>query len=141
VDAYLLRANEYRCAVCAYGGQVGKISVGIEASHVTWFSHGGPDVVENGLSLCSLHHKAFDLGAIAISDDRKVLVSRDFRGGWEWEARFLRVSGAPLVWLASGRASGPCGVCGVPRAASPVRVRGSGRLRREPPAGVEPATY
>jgi predicted restriction endonuclease len=38
-------------------------------------------VVENGLSLCSLHHKAFDLGAIAISDDHKVLASRDFRGG------------------------------------------------------------
>ena len=75
----VLRAHEYRCAGCAYDGQVGKISVGIEAAHVKWFSHGGPDVIENGLSLCSLHHKAFDLGAIAISDDHKVLVSRDFR--------------------------------------------------------------
>src|SRR5262245_55676680 len=90
--------------------QLGKMSVGVEAAHVKWFN-GGPDVVENGLCLCSLHHKAFDLGAIAISDDHKVLVSRDFRGGREWEARFLRVSGAPLV--ASGRASGPFGVCGV----------------------------
>jgi putative restriction endonuclease len=82
--------------------QLGKISVGIEAAHVKWFSHGGPDVVANGLSLCSLHHKAFDLGAIAISDDHKVLVSRDFRGGGEWEARFLRVSGAPLVGPQAG---------------------------------------
>jgi putative restriction endonuclease len=49
----VLRAYEYRCAVCAYDGQVRKISVGIEAAHVKWFSHGGPDVVENGLSLCS----------------------------------------------------------------------------------------
>jgi putative restriction endonuclease len=98
----VLRAYEYRCAVCAYDGQVGKISVGIEAAHVKWFSHGGPDMVENGLSLCSLHHKAFDLGAIAISDDHKVLVSRDFRGGGEWEARFLRVSGAPLVGPQAG---------------------------------------
>jgi putative restriction endonuclease len=98
----VLRAYEYRCAVCAYDGQVGKISDGIEAAHVKWFSHGGPDVVENGLSLCSLHHKAFDLGAIAISDDHKVLVSRDFRGGGEWEARFLRVSGAPLVGPQAG---------------------------------------
>ncbi len=67
-----------------------------------WFSHGGPDVVENGLSLCSLHHRAFDLGAIASSDDHKVPVSRDFRGGGEWEARFLRVSGAPLVGPQAG---------------------------------------
>jgi predicted restriction endonuclease len=73
-----------------------KMSVGIEAAHVKWFN-GGPDVVENGLCLCSLHHKAFDLGAIALSDDHKVLVSREFRGGREWVARFLRVSGAPLV--------------------------------------------
>jgi hypothetical protein len=54
-------------------------------------------VVENGLSLCSLHHKVFDLGAIAISDEYKVLVSRDFRGGGEWVARFLR-SAVPLSW-------------------------------------------
>jgi len=78
--AAVLRAYEYRCAVCAYAGQVGKISVGIEAAHLKWFSHGGLDVVENGLSLCSLHHEAFDLGAIATSDDHKILVSRDFRG-------------------------------------------------------------
>jgi putative restriction endonuclease len=49
----VLHAYEYRCAVCAYDGQVGKISVGTEAAHVKWFSHGGPDVVENGLSLAS----------------------------------------------------------------------------------------
>jgi predicted restriction endonuclease len=52
----------------------------------------------DGLSLA----RAFDLGAIAISDDHKVLVSRDFRGGGEWEARFLRVSGAPLVGPQAG---------------------------------------
>jgi putative restriction endonuclease len=83
--------------------QIGKMSVGIEAAHVKWFN-GGPDVVENGLSLCSLHHMAFDLGAIALSDDHKVLVSREFRGGREWGARFLRVSGAPLVGPQAGEA-------------------------------------
>jgi hypothetical protein len=46
----VLRVYEYRCAVCAYDGQVGKISVGIEAAHLKWFSHGGPDVAENSLS-------------------------------------------------------------------------------------------
>ena len=44
----------------------------------------------------SLHHKAFDLGAIAISDDHRVLVSRDFRVGGEWEARGAE-SGSQLL--------------------------------------------
>src|SRR5262249_39225193 len=47
----VLRAYEHRCGVCAYDGQAGRISVGIEAAHVKCFSHGGPDVGENGLSL------------------------------------------------------------------------------------------
>ena len=85
-------------------------------------------MVENGLSLCSLPHKAFDLGAIAISDDHKVLVPAIFRGGGEWVARFLRVSG-PSRGAASGRASGPCGVRvapqgGVAGAGASVRARG-----------------
>jgi hypothetical protein len=84
-------------------------------------------VVENGLSLCSLHHKAFDLGAIAISDDHKVLVSHDFRAAGNGPlpaGQWCTPRGA-----SSGRASDPCGLCGlapqggVPRAASSVRAR------------------
>jgi putative restriction endonuclease len=30
----MLRGYEYRCAVCGYDGQVGKVSVGLEAAHV-----------------------------------------------------------------------------------------------------------
>jgi hypothetical protein len=97
---------------------------------VKWFSHGGPDAVENGLSSCSLHHKAFDLGAIAISDDHKVLVSRDFRGGGEWEARSLRVSGASPVGPQAGEPPVRVSLRGTarrsPRAASSGRVRRGG---------------
>ena len=50
-SAAVLRAYEYRCAVCAYDGQVGKISVGIEAAHLKWFSHGGPEGREQPLPL------------------------------------------------------------------------------------------
>jgi putative restriction endonuclease len=102
----VLRAYEYRCAVCAYDGQVGKISVGIEAAHVKWFSHGGPDVVENGLSLCSLHHRAFDLGAIAISDDHI-----DLRHPEETSAP-SSVSTAPLAIYAAYVRSGAQAVPG-----------------------------
>jgi HNH endonuclease len=42
--------------------QFNGVSVGIEAAHVQWFNFGGPDSLDNGLALCSLHHKLFDVG-------------------------------------------------------------------------------
>jgi hypothetical protein len=31
-----------------------------------WFAFDGPDTPDNGLALCSLHHKLFDLGALGL---------------------------------------------------------------------------
>ena len=36
---------------------------GLEAAHITWHAGDGPDLVPNGLVLCTLHHKALDRGA------------------------------------------------------------------------------
>jgi putative restriction endonuclease len=36
--------------------------------------------VDNGLALCSLHHKLFDYGAFGLSDDYSVLVSQKVNG-------------------------------------------------------------
>lgn len=54
--ADVLRAFGHACAVCGYDGRLGRATVGIEAAHVRWHSQGGPDVVDNALALCSLHH-------------------------------------------------------------------------------------
>lgn len=62
----VLRAYEYRCCVCGFDLRVGHRPVGLEAAHIQWHTFGGPDLVINGLSLCSLHHKLFDLGAFAV---------------------------------------------------------------------------
>jgi hypothetical protein len=35
--------------------------VGIEAAHVRWFAFDRPDALDNGLALCALDHKLFDL--------------------------------------------------------------------------------
>ena len=59
-------------------------------------------MVESGLSLCSLHHKAFDLGAIAISDDHKVLVSRDVPGRRGMGGPLPSGQRAPLVGPQAG---------------------------------------
>ena len=62
----VLTAYEYRCAFCGYDGRIGAVPVGLEAAHVRWWAFDGPDDVDNGLCLCSLHHKLFDKGVLGI---------------------------------------------------------------------------
>ncbi|MDE0524257.1 MAG: HNH endonuclease [Boseongicola sp.] len=65
----VLMAYEKRCCVCGYDLRLGDRPAGLEAAHIKWHTHGGPDDVSNGLSLCVLHHKAFDLGAFTVQND------------------------------------------------------------------------
>lgn len=74
----VLLAYEYRCAVCGYEGRMQGAPVALDAAHVRWRAGGGPDRVDNGLSLCSIHHKLLDHGAIGLTDDHRVLVSQHF---------------------------------------------------------------
>ena len=64
--ARVLRAYEYRCCVCGFNLLIAGQHAGLEAAHIQWHTAGGPDVEPNGLSLCALHHKLFDLGAFTI---------------------------------------------------------------------------
>jgi putative restriction endonuclease len=65
----ILTAYGYQCAVCRFSLQLGAIHVALEAAHIKWHQAGGPEEVENGLALCCLHHKLFDLGAFTITKD------------------------------------------------------------------------
>ncbi|MFD0306973.1 phosphorothioated DNA-binding restriction endonuclease [Streptomyces sp. NPDC127119] len=76
----VLTAYEYRCAFCGYDGRIGTVPVGLEAAHVRWWAFDGPDDVENGLCLCSLHHKLFDMGVLGIDEGHRILVSQRFVG-------------------------------------------------------------
>ncbi|KPI04056.1 hypothetical protein OK006_7188 [Actinobacteria bacterium OK006] len=58
----VLTAYEYQCAFCGYDGRIGAVPVGLEAAHVRWWAFDGPDDIDNGLCLCSLHHKLFESG-------------------------------------------------------------------------------
>ena len=92
----ILRIYQHRCAVCGYDALLGTTDLGIEAAHIHWHSHGGPDTEDNGLALCANHHKAFDRGAISLDDDHRFLVSqhlRDTQGARDWLIRF---AGRPL---------------------------------------------
>lgn len=77
----VLRAYEYRCCVCGYDLRLGQQTIGLEAAHIKWFQAGGPDIEQNGLSLCALHHKIFDLGAFTVQpDDFRVVFSQHVSG-------------------------------------------------------------
>lgn len=76
----ILRAYEYKCAICGFDVKLGDSSIALEASHIKWQKAGGPDEAVNGLALCSLHHKLFDRGAFTLSKQRQILVSDDVHG-------------------------------------------------------------
>lgn len=76
--AAVLEAWDRQCAFCGYDGQLTGASVGIEAAHVWWFAFGGPDTPDNGLALCSLHHKLFDLGILGLDRGLRLMVSAMF---------------------------------------------------------------
>lgn len=76
--ALVLQAWDHQCAFCGYDGRLASAVAGIEGAHVRWFNFDGPDELDNGLALCSLHHKLFDLGALGLDDDLTVLVSEAF---------------------------------------------------------------
>jgi putative restriction endonuclease len=71
----VLRAYNYSCAVCDFKAWLDNTPVGIEAAHVQWFTHKGPDSVTNGVAMCSLHHKLFDRGVFTIDESHKIIIS------------------------------------------------------------------
>ena len=81
----VLTAYERRCAICGFDLRLEDDLLGLEAAHIQWHSHGGPDRVNNGLALCSFHHGAFDRGAIGLAraaggGGYRILVSADMNG-------------------------------------------------------------
>lgn len=88
---WVLRAYEYRCAVCGFDVRIDQMTIGLEAAHMKWHLAGGPDIEENGVALCVMHHKLLDFGAYRITEDYRVRVSQRVhgtRGLDEWLLRF-----------------------------------------------------
>lgn len=76
----ILRAYGYRCAICGFDVRLGDRLVALEACHIKWHQAGGPETENNGLALCCMHHKLFDLGVLTISDAMTVMVSEEAHG-------------------------------------------------------------
>jgi putative restriction endonuclease len=89
----VLTAYEYRCAVCGFDVRLGQTSVALDAAHIRWHQAGGPDEEANGLALCVLHHKLFDLGAFTLDEKGVLLVSHQAHGTAGLQESLLRHHG------------------------------------------------
>ncbi len=92
----VLQAWDRQCAFCGYDGQLGGASAGIDAAHVRWFTFDGPDELDNGLALCSLHHKLFDLGVLGLDLEIQVQVSAAFSARTSAGRAVYDLHGLPL---------------------------------------------
>jgi putative restriction endonuclease len=78
--AAVLEAYLAECCVCGFSLRLVDGLIGVDAAHIRWHAHGGPDEVPNGLALCALHHRLFDHGAITVREDLRVRVARSLAG-------------------------------------------------------------
>lgn len=92
----ILTAYEYRCAVCGFDVRLGSQSIALEAAHIKWHQAGGPDEETNGLALCVMHHRVFDLGAFTVSPQMSILISEKANGTTGFDETLLQFHGANL---------------------------------------------
>jgi putative restriction endonuclease len=84
----VLIAYRERCTICT----LKEVRL-LDAAHIVAdVEERGEPLVSNGLSLCSIHHRAFDQDLIRISPDREVHVSR----------RLLDDADGPMLELLKG---------------------------------------
>ncbi len=96
--AKVLLAYQYRCAVCGHDLRMGQQSIGLEAAHIKWFQANGADEVPNGIAMCSLHHKVFDLGAFKILPETYQMVfSQHLNGSETASHRMLAYHGSGMI--------------------------------------------
>lgn len=92
----VLIAYEFRCAVCGFDLKLGTVPIALDAAHIRWYQADGPDVESNGLALCSLHHKTFDLGAFTLGHNCVLLVSELVNGVVGFDEVLLRHHGRQI---------------------------------------------
>lgn len=93
----VLRAYDFRCAICGFDLRMGALSVGVEAAHVKWVQAGGPDKTHNGIALCILHHKLFDLGAFTVTQQLELVLSDQASGTCGFAEHLLGFHGKPVA--------------------------------------------
>jgi len=70
--AAVLRAYRTSCAVCSF-----RHSELLDAAHIQEDGAGGRPVVTNGLTLCKMHHAAYDRRILGITPDYRVQINAE----------------------------------------------------------------
>ena len=78
----VLLAYQSRCAVCRL-----EEPALLEASHVLDDAEGGEPIVPNGLSMCTIHHRAFDRHLLGVSPQFEIRI----------HARLLKRTDGPML--------------------------------------------
>ena len=88
----IMRIYDYTCAVCKLQILTLNGESVTEAAHIIPFNKSNNDDVRNGISLCKLHHWAFDKYLISVDESYNVIVSDQMteRGPSEWKLTALR---------------------------------------------------
>lgn len=93
----ILSAYGYSCAVCGFNVRLGHKLVGVEAAHIKWHQAGGPDIEKNGIALCSMHHKLYDLGVFTSNTEYNIIVSQKAHGSQGLDDWLLRYHSQKLT--------------------------------------------
>ena len=97
--AGVLAAWGHQCTFCGFSVRLDNTDLALEAAHIRWVQAGGPDGINNGLACCSVHHRAFDRGAMSITDDMTILVSAHLHGHGRLEEQFVSLARQPMQGL------------------------------------------
>ena len=71
----IMRIYEYTCAICWLKICTPSGESVTDAAHIVPFSVSHNDDIRNGMSLCKVHHWAFDTGLISVGEKYQVIVS------------------------------------------------------------------
>lgn len=95
--AIVVRAYEYRCAICGIRIFNREGRTVVEAAHIQPWSVSHDDAPDNGLSLCRLCHWSFDAGVLAVADDYTVLTSSRLLSGENLGGHLITTARRPIL--------------------------------------------
>lgn len=93
--AVVVVAYAHACAVCGASIRTPAGRSVVEAAHIVPFHVCRNNDPRNGLALCPLHHWTFDQGALAVSEQRRILV-HSAASGFVADEAFRALAGAEL---------------------------------------------
>lgn len=92
----VLKADEYRIAVCGFDVQLRYQPVALEAAHFKWQQAGKPDTETNGMAPCVVHQRFLDRGAFTLATQLQFKVSDEANGFAGFQKRLMRYLGQML---------------------------------------------